>query len=383
VKIIQLITRMIHGGAQRLALETAAALRARSVDAEIWCGTQTGPEGNLADEARSRGVPVRAVPGLVKQIDPIRDLSALRWLTRELTAQRPDLLHTHSSKAGVLGRRAARAAGVPRILHTVHGWGFSDRTPPLARWCFVAAERSASHWTDRLIAVSSQVRRSGLQHRIGTPDLYEVIHPGVDPEPFADLDRLRRAGRGLRESLGIGHGDLLAGTVGRLSAQKNPGMILDAAASLPEIHWLIVGDGPLREGIEARIRRESLGRRVHLTGLRTDVAPYYGALDLFVLVSLWEGLPLTLIEAAMGGVPVVATAVGGVEEILPPPPAGSLVPAGNREALVRAIEDWQGKITASRAAAAANRASVLRDYSRSRMLERIFRLYGLATENRS
>jgi glycosyltransferase involved in cell wall biosynthesis len=375
MKIVQLITRLIVGGAQRIALETAAGLRARSIDAEIWCGTQTGPEGSLFDEAAARGIPVRSVPGLIKEVDPVRDLSALRWLIRELRERRPAVIHTHSSKAGILGRRAARTAGIEKIFHTVHGWGFSDETPRIARRCFITAERAASHWVDSLIAVSANVRDTGLRHGIGRPDLYEVIRPGVDPAPFADLDRLRRRGSAVREALGIRRDALVVGTVGRLSPQKNPGMILDAAASFPEIHWLLVGDGPLRGEIEARIRRESLSERVHLAGLQTDTASYFGALDLFVLVSLWEGLPLTLIEAAMSGLPSVAAQVGGVAELLARPPAGCHFMPGDGEGFRQAVHDWQRNKAESRAAALANRDTVLSACSRERMLERILSLY--------
>ena len=375
MKIIQLITRLIIGGAQRIALETAAGLRARGIDAEIWCGTQTGPEGSLFDEAAARGIPVRSVPDLIKEVDPIRDLSALRWLTRELREHHPDLVHTHSSKAGILGRRAARTAKIPRILHTVHGWGFSDETPRIARLCFITAERAASRWVDSLIAVSAHVRDTGLRHRIGRPDLYEVIRPGVDPTPFADLEGLKRRGSAVREALGIKRDAIVAGTVGRLSPQKNPGMILDAAAAFPEIHWLLVGDGPLRGEIEARIRRESLGERVHLTGLQTDTAPYFGALDLFVLVSLWEGLPLTLIEAAMSGVPTIAARVGGVDELLARPPAGFHFSASDGEGFARAVRGWRERMSESRTAALATRDSVLSGCSQERMLDEILSLY--------
>jgi glycosyltransferase involved in cell wall biosynthesis len=153
-------------------------------------------------------------------------------------------------------------------------------------------------------------------------------------------------------------------------------MILDAAAALPSIHWLLVGDGPLRGELEARVRRDGLGERVHFAGLQADAAQYYGAIDLFVLTSLWEGLPLTLIEAAMGGVPVIAARVGGVAELLPPSPAGYSFPAGDGEAFMQALRDWQEAIPASKRAAIANRPGVLEGFSIDRMLEETLRLYG-------
>ncbi len=155
-----------------------------------------------------------------------------------------------------------------------------------------------------------------------------MIRPGIDVAPFADRDALIRSGADLRERLGIPSGAFVAGSMGRLSPQKNPGMIVDAALALPDVHWLMIGDGPLREELEARIRREGLEGRVHLAGLRTDAAACLGALDLFVLPSLWEGAPLTILEASAAGIPIAAADVGGVSEILPPSPAGRMFRAG-------------------------------------------------------
>jgi glycosyltransferase involved in cell wall biosynthesis len=375
MKIVQLITRLIVGGAQRIALETAASLRLRGLESEIWCGPQTGPEGSLFEEAAERSVPVRVIPHLVKQVDPLRDLAALRHLSRELLRARIDLLHTHSSKAGILGRRAGRSAGVPRIVHTVHGWGFSPRTPRPARSVFVAAERAAASWADRLITVSEAVRDEGLKLGIGREDLYRVIPPGIDTTPFQDLESIRRRGIELRADMGIPVDAFLAGSVGRLSPQKNPGMILDAARALPEVHWLWIGDGPLRTAIERGIARENLSSRVHLAGLRADPASFLGALDLFVLPSLWEGSPLTLLEASAAGVPIAASDVGGVAEIVPPSPAGRLFVAGDVPGFIEAVGASRASPAVARQAALLHRPSVMEERSSERMLDRLLALY--------
>ncbi len=375
MKVVQLITRMIVGGAQRIALETAVSLRSRGVDAEIWCGPQAGAEGNLAVEAASSGVPVRTIRHLVKEIDPLRDRAALATLTREMRGAGIDMLHTHSSKAGILGRRAGRAAGIPRIVHTVHGWGFSSRTPWPARTVFIAAERAAAGWADSLIAVSRAVRDEGLRHGIGRPDLYRVILPGIDLAPFADSETMRRSGAALRARVGIPADAFVAGSVGRLSPQKNPQMILDAARRLPEIHWLWIGDGPLREGMEKRIDREGLSARVHLLGLRADPAACLGALDLFVLPSLWEGTPLTILEAAAAGLPIAAADVGGVSEILPPLPAGRRFDPGDLNGFVESVRAVRSNPFPAKAAALEHRPRVAREHSLDRMLGELHTLY--------
>lgn len=375
MKTVQIITRLIVGGAQRIAIETAVASMERGHASEIWCGPQTGPEGSLAEEARARGIEIVIIPGLVKEVSPLKDGLALRQIAARLRRDRPDVVHTHSSKAGIVGRRAARSAGIARVLHTVHGWGFSERTPLPARIAFVHAERMAAGWADRLIAVSDAVREEGLRNGIGRPESYEVIRPGISVEAFADPVALRARGMALRDALGIPRDAIVAGTVTRLSPQKNPLMMLEAARKLPAITWLIAGDGPMRPEMERVIQRHGLSGRVHAIGRRTDVPEVLAALDLFVLTSLWEGLPLAILEAKAAGLPIVAALTGGVAEALPPVPAGWGYVAAETGAFIRALEDWSSRIDAAREAAMGARARACEEHSMSRMLDRILALY--------
>jgi glycosyltransferase involved in cell wall biosynthesis len=373
MKIVQLITRLIVGGAQRIALETAAELRRRGVDAEIWCGLQAGPEGSLADEAAARGVPIVRVPPLVKEVSPARDLASLRWLERRLREDRPEVVHTHSSKAGIIGRRAAHVVGIPRVIHTIHGWGWSDRTLAPARAAFITAERAAAGWADRLIAVSDEVRREGLRRGIGKGDLYSIVRPGIDTAPYADLDSLRARGLELRDTLGIPKNAVVAGTVGRISPQKNPLAIVEAARAFPDLHWILVGDGPMRRAIEERSAALGIGDRVHLAGLRSDVPSCLGAMDLFVLTSRWEGLPLTILEARAAGLPVVAAEAGGTREAVPPSPAGRTFPPGDDDAFRAALAALLRELPT--ATARARRDRDLASLGLGRMLSEILDLY--------
>lgn len=375
MKIIQLITRLVAGGAQRLVLEAARELADRGCESEIWCGPQEGPEGSLAAEAGSRGVPLVRIESLVKQVDPIRDVRAARDIERRLRRDRPDIVHTHSSKAGIIGRIAADRAGIRAVVHTIHGWGWSPSTPSPVRRLFVAAERAAAGRGGRLVAVSRATRDEGLSLGIGTPDSYRVIHPGIDTTRFADLARLRTVGAAIRKEFGIPDGAFVAGALARLSPQKNPMMIVEAAIAEPGVHWILVGDGPLRESIERRIRQSGITSRIHLAGIQAEPSQYLGALDLFVLPSLWEGFPLALIEARAAGLPIAAASVGGVEEILPDEPAGFAFPPGDLSAFRRAVRAAAADPSGSRAAAEGLRQEAIDRFSLRRMLDSLVDLY--------
>jgi glycosyltransferase involved in cell wall biosynthesis len=375
MKVVQIVTRLIVGGAQRVALEQADLVRELGWESALWFGPQTGPEGSLEAEARSRGIPMRVFPELVKEVSPLRDLRALVALTAALRREGAAIVHTHSSKAGILGRHAARKARVPAIVHTVHGWGWHDGTAPVLRSLYARAERVAARRCNRLVAVSAAVRREGLARGIGESSLYEVIPPGIDTRPFEDLVALRARGERIRRELGIPQGRPVAGSVGRLSPQKNPCMLIDAIRGVPDLHLLLVGDGPLRGALERHALELGLAERVHFAGLQADPAPWYAAMDVFVLTSLWEGLPLTCIEAVAAGIPILAPEVAGVPEVVPPPPAGRVLPPGDVPALESALRQVVDDLPAARAAVLAQRDRILAAHSRETMLRRVADLY--------
>jgi len=414
VKVVTLITRMIVGGAQRIALETAADLTTRGHEAPIWCGPQTGAEGSLMEEARGRGITVRIFPDLVRQIDPVRDLAAWLALTRALREASPDWLHTHSSKAGILGREAARQARLPRVAHTVHGFGFTPRTASLVRSLYVRLERreargrraprQSGHGHDelaavrsaepaiRMIFVSPSDLERALELRIIEPGQGLLIPPGIRLLPREADDGLARHAGQLRASLGWGPQHIVGGFLGRLSAQKAPEVLLRAATRLSsadgsDLRWLFVGDGPLAE----RLRRESNAlagqgsggdRLIHWAGLQEDPAPYLAAMDFLCLPSLWEGLPLTLMEAMVMGLPVIASDLPGVRALtrLPggPPPAGPpviLTRAGDDLELAERIRELVRELPRVREMALCNRPWAREAFGLPRMLKQIRAVY--------
>ena len=339
LRVCHVITRLELGGAQENTLYTVTHLRA-PFEATLVCG----PGGLLDDEAKSRGVPIRFVPSLVRQVSPARDLAALRALTRIFRETRPDIVHTHSSKAGILGRLAARRAGVAKVVHTIHGYGFNARQPFWRRRLFLSLERLAARRTDRFIAVSRANLEEGVRLGLFTADRVSLIRSGVDLREFAGASR--SPGRqgvpgGLRRELGLPEDVPLVGMVACLKPQKDPLTFVEVAArvvrELPDAVFVLAGDGELRDPVERRVADLRLGGRVRLLGWRRDIPDVMAGLDVLLHTSLWEGLPRVLPEAIASGVPVVATGVDGTLDILQDGVTGIVRAPGDIEGLARGV----------------------------------------------
>lgn len=335
--ICQIITKLELGGAQEVALYAVSHLdrsRFRSVLA-------AGPGGMLTEEARRLpGVQTVIVPSLGRRIHAVSDLLAFVHLVALLRRLKPAIVHTHSSKAGILGRWAAWCAGVPLILHTVHGFGITPAQPRIVQSLFILLERITGWITTHWVTVAEIDLRKGRQWGLFTTNV-SVIRPGIDVSPFrqplAPVDRQR-----LREDLGIGSGEYLVGTVACLKPQKAPEDIVAVArlvcARVPGARFVLIGDGVLRTRIEALIEESGLQDKVRLAGWRRDVPRAMGCFDLLLLTSRWEGLPRVMLEAASVELPIVATRVGGVEEAVIQPERVQLCEAGDVPALAAAVE---------------------------------------------
>jgi glycosyltransferase involved in cell wall biosynthesis len=329
LRVCHLITRLICGGAQRIALETVCFLAAQGWDVELWAGPETGPEGSLWEEASRRGVRLRQVPDLRRAVAPLHDARALAWLTRAFRREAFDLVHTHSSKAGILGRLAAARAGVPLRVHSVHGWAMTPASGAPARMLYTLLERLAARRSHALIAVSAAVRDAGLARGIGLPGDYEVIHGAVSAAPRTDA--AERAC--LRRELGLPLEAVVLGTIGRLDHAKDPLGTWEALSPLvegdPNLWTVFVGDGPLRDALAGAIARAPGRERVRLAGLKPCAAAFLPAFDLFFLGSRWEGFPLAVLEAMACGLPVVAYRVAGIGEAVLDGETGFLVAPGD------------------------------------------------------
>jgi glycosyltransferase involved in cell wall biosynthesis len=339
LKVAHIVTRLELGGAQQNTLHTVRHLDRSRFDPLLICG-----RGALLDaEAIGLGCPVHFVPSLVRAVRPHRDLAALWRLTRLLRRERPDIVHTHSSKAGILGRLAARLAGVPVVVHTFHGFGFNREQSPWSRALFVASERFCARFATRLVAVSEANRREALALGVGRPEQYVLIRSGVKLSDFRRLERTRTA----PERLALGPEDRLIVTVGPFKPQKNLVDFLRAAATVraafPAARFLIVGDGELRPRLEAEAARLGLTDALLLPGWRRDMPALLARADAFVLTSLWEGLPRSLVEAMSAALPCVANAVDGVTDVLKDGETGFLTaphrPAETADRLLRILRD--------------------------------------------
>jgi glycosyltransferase involved in cell wall biosynthesis len=322
LKVLHPITRLIIGGAQENTMLTADYHThlpefAGKYQVDIVSGPQTGPEGSLIEEVRQRGTNLAIMPELRREVSPTNDLKAVWKLRQMMIDGKYDIVHTHSSKAGVLGRVAAKWAGVPLVIHTVHGWSFHEHMSDRKKNFYVALEKVGYRNGDAMIVVSPKDIDKGLVEGIGRREDYTVIRSGIE------LDRFGQPyvpPAETRQSLGIPADALVVGSVTRLSEQKDPLTLIDALAQVhqarPGVWSVIVGDGALRPQVEARIAHYGLTGRILLTGLRRDVPELMSAFDVFVLSSLWEGLPRVLPQAMATGLPIICTRADGSAEAI-------------------------------------------------------------------
>jgi len=333
IRVLLAITRLELGGAQRVVLHTARALDRKDFEVALaW-----GPGDLLDDEAAAiRELERIPVPSLVRPVSPINDLRALVSLRAAVRSFRPHVVHTHSSKAGILGRLAARLEGVPAV-HTVHGFGFTPLQSAPKRFVFRSAERMMARFTDHFVTVSETDQQRGIEIGLFSPDKVHVIRAAID------LDRFRRAadGNAVRERLGLPANVPLVVQVGNFKPQKAPLDFVQVAARVheeqPDVWFAMVGDGPLRRAAEELAGELGIADRLVFAGWWDDVPGLLATTTVSVLTSRHEGLPCSVVESLASGVPVVATAVDGTVEVVRSGDNGLLAAAGDIDGLAQAI----------------------------------------------
>jgi glycosyltransferase involved in cell wall biosynthesis len=346
MRVIHVITRLIVGGAQENTIASVLGLRAKAaMDVSLVAGPTLGPEGSL--ESAFAGCPglLTVVPELVRPLHPWKDCLAWRKLTDLFRARRPEIVHTHSGKAGILGRLAAARAGVPIIVHTIHGPSFGPFQGPFANALFRSAERYAARVTTHFVVVAEAMKRQYLAAGIGRPDQYTTIFSGFALEPFLSSTNDLQ----LRAGFGLAPDDVVIGKIARLFKLKGHDDLLAVAPELvrlcPKIRFLLVGDGRWRARFEQQVRSLGLEKHVVFTGLvpPATVPRLVGIMDFLVHLSLREGLPRALPQALAAARPVVAYDSDGAREVCLENETGFLVRPGDlpglRERLLRLARD--------------------------------------------
>ena len=327
-RVVRVIARLNVGGPAIHAVLASSGI-GTDFPTLLVTGLPGPAEGDMAYLAAEHGVRPFVIPELGRELSPLDDLRALVKLIALLRREKPDIVHTHTAKAGTLGRIAAILCGVPVRVHTFHGHVFAGYFPPWQTRAFLAIERLLGRFTQRIVTLSDGLRRELVErYRIAPWDAVAVIPLGLDLAPIAACATRRGE---LRRELGVGPAARLVGIVGRLVPVKNHDLFLDACVRLQrrgkaDVHGVVVGGGELEASLRRRARALGLAERVHFLGWRRDLAPVYADLDVAVLTSRNEGTPVALIEAMAAGVPVVATAVGGAPDLLGHGAKGELVP---------------------------------------------------------
>jgi glycosyltransferase involved in cell wall biosynthesis len=331
-------------------------------------GLVAAPEPRFMEGAKALGVKIFPNPHFVRSIRPWKDFRALWSVFRAIKLFNPEFVHCHSTKAGYAARFACAILRKP-VIFTAHGWAFTEGRSFWARKLLALAERLAAKVTIKIICVSEHDRELALRWKVARPEQLVVIYNGIDPEPFLEAD-----GAFLRKELALQDEPVLA-FVGRLAPQKDPLTLIDAVKRLFKGILLVVGDGELRSQVESHITENHLEKRVKLLGQRSDIPQILAASDIFVLSSRWEGLPYTIIEAMMAGLPVVATKVGGVPELVEDGITGFLVPPRDPEALAQALQKLIDDPELRKTMGQAGREKALREFTLDRMLHETERVY--------
>ena len=378
MRVTHIITRLVIGGAQENTLATIAGLRQKpGMEIKLVSGPTTGPEGSLENEARKIPGLLTVVPELVRPVHPLKDYIALGKLEKILREQKPDIVHTHSGKAGIVGRLAARRAGVPVIIHHIHGPSFGNFQSAPANWFFTAAEKYAGRVTTHFFCSADAMTKLYLAAGIGNPSMYTRIFSGFNLEPFlsATNDLV------LRQQLGLAENHFIIGKVGRLFRLKGHADLIAAFAKIlpkvPQARLLLVGDGVLRGELEDQVRALGLAGKVVFTGLVPpgEVARYVGIMDCLAHLSYREALSRALPQALAAGKPVVAYDFDGADEVCLENRTGFVVRTGDTEAVAQRLSQLAGDITLRETLGRAGRTFVKENFSIEKMVDDQYDVY--------
>lgn len=386
MRVAHVITRLILGGAQENTLFNCEdLLRLYRDDVLLITGPATGPEGSLIDRAERSGVPLAVVPDLERAIHPWHDWHAYRQLKRVLREFRPDVVHTHSAKGGMLGRAAARRLRVPAIVHTVHGAPYYPYQSALAQKFIRGCERWTAKRCDALISVADAMTEMLVRDEVAPREKFITIYSGMEVEPYLTSEQHRQR---MRAELGFGSEAFVVGKIARLFHLKGHEFVIAAAKQVVEtrsdVRFLFVGDGILREQLEREVRDAGLSAYFHFAGLvpPEQIPAYISAMDALVHTSLREGLARALPQALISGKPAISYDIDGAREVVITDETGILLPPEEIDGLAAAIV----RLAANRDVAARMGAEGRRRFAdvfrHERMTERIRSVYERVLKSR-
>jgi len=377
-KILHIHTLPIISGSGINTLLTMKGALDRGFQPGLACES----EGRLTDETRKAGIPVYLTPALGREVNLFKDPAAVVSLARLIRREKFDIIHTHNSKAGFIGRLAGRLAGVPLVIHTVHGFAFHDAESPGRRILFRTLERVAARWCDGIIFISKPLEEWANRERIGLRVPRRVIYSGIDVESFRRADP-----QTVRREFGIPSNRVVVGMISKLWEGKGHRSLLQAWHQIQpdwsggdRPHLMIVGEGPLEDELKQRVRQLELTNSVTFTGFRADIPEVTSAVDVAVLPSEFEGMGRVVLEAMAAGKPVVASRVGGIPDLVRDGVNGLLVPPNDVAALAAALRKvlTDGALREQLSEGAAD--SLDRKYSSSAMIEQIHAFYNALTK---
>ena len=383
MRITHVITRLIIGGAQENTLSSVLGLRQKpGLDIKLVSGPTTGPEGSL----ESFDPELITIPNLVRPVHPYKDFLARQQLERLFRETQPDIVHTHSGKAGILGRLAAARAGVPIIVHTIHGPSFGNFQGAMANFIFRAAERRAGRITTHFVTVADAMTEQYLAAGIGRREQYSKIFSGFNLEPFLSA----KNDPALRAKLGLASDDFVIGKIARLFKLKGHDDLFGVTPELvrrhPRIKFLLVGDGAWRTKFESKACALGLEKQFVFAGLipPDDVPRYVGVMDALAHLSLREGLPRALPQALAAGKPVVAYDCDGAREVCLDDRTGFLLRPGDTSGLADRLSRLIVNASLRERLGESGREFVRQNFSVERMVDELQSLYlKLATDRRN
>lgn len=378
MNICHVITRLIVGGAQENTILTCRGLAERGHHVTLIAGPETGAEGSLWPDAEQFGGEAICLDSLRRAVSPWNDFRARAQLIDLFRKLRPDVVHTHSSKAGILARSAARAAQVPLVVHTIHGMSFNRTQSPTTQWIYRVLERRAARYTHAIVTVADAMIEQSVAAGIAPRDRFTTIRSGMETDRFAPNPKHRIR---LRESWPFPPDCVIAGTVARLFENKGYDDLIAAmpaaVAACPNLRFVWIGDGPHRERYLQRLVELNLRDRVHLTGLipPADLPSVLAGLDFVVHASRWEGLARVLVQALLTELPVISFDNDGAPEVVTPGVTGILVPMGDTQRLGQGMIELATDPDLRRRMGAAGRTACLDRFDWRRMVDEIEQLY--------